>query len=1378
MKMSSLHSYQYSSNFQFLSVCQYITTLGIYFYNKNLIPLEKENQTITIINTFFKYIDQSENESVTKHELLRILLRGTDLYGGGENEILDMKYVNETYQRIISLILFSHYGDIHNYLAAIISRADNVTYYSLKETIFEHLSKNYTYKNYCSSDFVKDHLTELSIKKIFYDYIWPIFPQPQQDISIMDVNYLYAMIGLKVVRSITVNVNHFSFDTYVTIVREMIFNSIEINETNLIQDLFYAPALFFYAYKEKETFNYQMIDDTLLKEIYHTFFLHINNSVLKVIDDNFKQTLYSKLENEMKKLNSRTYIAFELLLKNCRYRNFGEISMIHVAIYKTCYHWLTKLIFFNKCDNLPELEEVYRQQFHEAGNVYNQIEKLSLERILINSKLMDVMNSEDVVVKLARPADYPQRCNLCSRVAQKMNEDIYLLFAVIKNDLTEFYALKQENSSLVLLKRSLEERKFYLQLGVNSALKVETAQFFDVLKRKNEGASAFVERVAEMKTKRFLREIYNHYHKPTGVEKFFNFLKMLIPFYSCVESIQHGETGNAVWSCSLDVISLIPLGTFAGKYVTIFKNSIITELSELQIVSKALSKLRASNSLPEAFAILSRSVMKTLINEIFTNSFIKDFTLAILKSVDPGFELTYQFTRFSLQMLTKAILKFRNTPRRAVEIANLHEQLDELLETLQRNLKTPNPDDTGLVPRIIEREEVYQVLLYFYPGGSYFFGPTCIRSFGRVAELRTIEGRLEQIPVVPQKTSEGLRYRKYIPESGQITDEEFRVQSNGLLQDDNEYVMLSPLETSESRPLQKSITNLLIEQEWRTVENTGPLDTIPFRNRDNAANYFTNEQENVLIPNRFNYFSSVTPISFQAPSSVLRVDYLSKIGPERYDFYVQLLTEFRDYGLPTIRLKKQLFRELQLACDDIAHVQLSEVPLKSTIDLWHMEIISERHIIRYLKKLQGKQFYFNDIQLVTSDIIGSVKPKPRTLSFDTIVYYRLKVDQQYGIIDLNNFNDNFRNLYVIYPDVQFTVTNIIYPETKNVIILEMDKNPLTMETWRRIQMKELKKLMRLDFTQTNRLKAIDDAAELLSSNTPLCKLSIVKYKFQDYILKLQASTSPVPTYEKLVTDIHENLIIPEIYQKYKINRGPHIDDILFQTKLEKISHGDDAIMKIKNLFQGIYKQNVLSVFHYYNTLANIRNTIRFEDYYILYSFLEKSLIVDKFTERRLLASTYRLALRQCDGESIGNAIKLYRLRSFTDDNYMIVQSFKKGKILQYGRVKEFSSNLNNERESFLTNSKIKVNNPVLYQLELKNQAGIANIDEIISRNLYLVPPTSRFIVDKVGVDVIDGRDVLVVKMHDEEVPTEERMVNIVESLNTIFESSNVKLYVD
>lgn len=1377
MESAALHSYQYSSSFQFLSACQYITTLGIYFYNQNLIPLEKEKQTISIINTFFEYIDRSGNESVTKHELLRILLRGTDLYGGNPNEILDMKYVNETYQRIISLILFSHYGNINNYLAAIISRADNLTYSSLKATIYEHLSKNYTIKDYCSSDMVKEHLSELSIKKIFNDYIWPIFPQPEHDMNIMDINYLYAMIGLRIIRSIVVNANYFSFDTYVTIVREMIFNSTSLDEAKLNQDLFYTPALFYYAYKKNKTFNYQTIDDELTKEIYHTFFLYIKNSVIMVIDENLKETLYNKLENEMGKLKNRTFLAHQLLIENCQYRHNDYITKFHIIIYKTCFHWLSRILFSRACPNLPELEKVYREQFHEVEDIYHKIEKLSLERILINSNLTEVMNSEDVVVKLARPVDYPQRCTMCSRTPQKINPDVHLLFAVIRKNLTEFYALKQGNGSLVLLQRSLEEREFYLELGINSALKVETAQFFDVLKRENEGASVFIERITELKTQRFFHEIYNHYLEPTGAEQFLNLLKSVIPFYSCVENSKKGETGSAVWSCSLDVISLIPIGTFTSKYLTIFKNSIVAELSELQIVSKALSKLRVSNSVPDAFALLSRTVIKTLINEIFTTNFIKDFALATLKAVDPGFELTYQFTKFSLKALTKTILNFRNTPRRIGEMANLREQLDELLAILERNLKTPDPDETGLIPKTITADEVYQVVLYFYPGGSKFFGPSCIKSFGRIAELRTIEGHLEPIPVVPQKTSHGsTRYRKYIPESGELADEEFELQTRGLLQDDTEYVILKPPGTSGPQQIQKP--NIPLEESRPIIESTKPIDITPFRIQERIANYLSNDHMNLLIPQRMNYFSSLTPISYQAPSTILRVDYLAKIGHERYTAYVQLLNEFREFGPSTMRLNKELFRELQLACDDIAHIQLSEVPLKSKLDLWHMEVISKRHIVNFLMKLQGKQFFFNDIQLLTSDIIGSTKPKTRTLSFDTIVYYRLKVDQHYGIVDLNNFNDNFRNLYLVYPDVTFTITNIIYPETKNVIILEMTKNPLTRQNWEAIQMRELRNLMRLEFTRTKRVDVINDAAELLSSTTPLCRLSEVRNNLKDYILKLQVSTSPVPTYEKLVVDIHANLFIPEIYQKYKINRGPHIDDVLFETKLDTIFHFDDALMKIKKLFNGIYQQNVFTVFNYYNTLANIRNIIRFEDYYILYSFLKKNLIVDKFTERRLLSSTYRLALRQCNEKLIEKPIKLYRLRSFTDDNLMIVQSYKKGSILQYGRVKEFSSNLDNECEIFLTNPYIKVKNPVLYQMELRNQAGIANIDEIISKNLYLVPPTSRFIIDSVGVNVIDGRDVMVVKMHDEEVPTEGRMVSIVESLNTIFSSSNVKLYID
>ncbi|XP_051155647.1 uncharacterized protein LOC127278133 isoform X1 [Leptopilina boulardi] len=246
----------HSLNFQFLSVCHYISSLGIIFYDKGLIQFNQRHQTIPVLNTFFKYLDDSNNEAQTKLELLQTILIGSDLYGGGENEKLDATYVDETYEYIIKITLFSHYDNINIYLSRLLSKTSSITYSNFIEFVRTEFYKKYVSKDYCLGTIQSPELNLLSRKKTFSDYILPMFPKPDNtNMNIIDEDYIYAMAGLKLVRSVLKETLYASFSDYVSIAREFDlenkYHKKEIIEIILV--LFSTPAVFIHALKENNT---------------------------------------------------------------------------------------------------------------------------------------------------------------------------------------------------------------------------------------------------------------------------------------------------------------------------------------------------------------------------------------------------------------------------------------------------------------------------------------------------------------------------------------------------------------------------------------------------------------------------------------------------------------------------------------------------------------------------------------------------------------------------------------------------------------------------------------------------------------------------------------------------------------------------------------------------------------------------------------------------------------------------------------------------------------------------------------------------------------------------------------------------------------------
>ncbi|XP_051173184.1 uncharacterized protein LOC127289349 isoform X2 [Leptopilina boulardi] len=178
-----------ATNFHFLPVCHYITYFGIFFYNNHLITLEERYQTISILNTFFEYLNNSNNnESELKLKFLQNALKESNSYGGrGKNyyKLLDAKHVNEIYQNIIGTTLFFHYGNVNGYLAELRNGNDkNITIF--KEKVYQHLLHNYTSRDYCfsSSRNQSIKLTLLAIKKIFKHNILPLFSHLEEVVNL------------------------------------------------------------------------------------------------------------------------------------------------------------------------------------------------------------------------------------------------------------------------------------------------------------------------------------------------------------------------------------------------------------------------------------------------------------------------------------------------------------------------------------------------------------------------------------------------------------------------------------------------------------------------------------------------------------------------------------------------------------------------------------------------------------------------------------------------------------------------------------------------------------------------------------------------------------------------------------------------------------------------------------------------------------------------------------------------------------------------------------------------------------------------------------------------------------------------------------------
>ncbi|XP_051168436.1 uncharacterized protein LOC127286158 isoform X2 [Leptopilina boulardi] len=1470
---------QLPPNIQYLSVCHYITTLGIIFYNESLITLNQRNQSVPVLNTYFKYLNNSNNETETKLQLLQTILKGTDLYGGGENETLDTKYVDETYQYIINNALFSHYGNINGYLAKIINKADNTSYSTLMKTIKQELFNNYTSIDYCSKTNKSPKLNFLSAKTIFFEYILPIFPEPEiKDMNIMEVDYLYAMAGLKIVKSILGESLNASFGDLISITREFDLQEAYDNETyEIMLNVFSTPALFFYASKEKETFRekYQISSNIeFWIEAYKILFSYINTRMNNFVHQFFDNIPLYKLEKEMKELKNRRLLATTILEKHCTYSHFKNHSFEFVTNYMSYSHIFVKLFLPSGCflENLPELQVVYENQFKNVRKTYNEIEKIRIKKFIVENNFEEKLNS-NITVMSARVLYDTFRTYNGPLIKKQINNDIYLLFSIQKEkNMPEFYAIKEENKNLTLLTNSGNEQNFSKAVTNLLSFPIASGEYSTILQKANENSEAFVERIAEIKTTKFVKQLMEDYKNETTKEKVFNFVKILVPFYNCIENIIAKNAEDAVISCSLDVLTLMPVAGLAAKYSTKLTNSLVTRLSEKYVISTTLSSATKFNSLFQ----IAKLITKTFSQEILTKSLLKDLSITFLRVIDPGFELINNLGKFGYQKLHKIYnIMIQKIPK-------INTNLKLLLSTMLKKLNTNMKQSTinGLIPKVLREENNYKLVQYYYPKGENFFGPTCISSFGKTAELRTIEGSSLQVPVLPVKDNMNkISYREYNPSTNEISNIKLEMGENDLLRSNMPYhnsnadrKIIPTLPGSEQPAIKGTLPtdNIPSTSHGLNLENsraTGqhivkgelPTDNIPSTSKGlNLGNsrateqhvvkkelYSTERLPNVdisemgkkeIIQRILPYFNlhedtkiikdyqifhntielnkipmkTSGTLEERVPSnnnfdnskgSEELVHYNTNNGDNKLmnsansgtseeslsdfdhfysgelggDFWARIIFGDIEYGkilLSLNDLKYEKFANLYKNKVKVLIIKMNLEKIQSIQDivdhkmpshLYFSQTIKEQNIVKYLEQLKGKDFYFNDITLLTDiphgkiELLNKVSANP----LKTEVQYQIKINSQYGLVDLAEFEKGFKNQFVVFPELEFTVENTEFINGKDFLLVKLKQKPILKTDWLQNRKNYDILLQNKEITTYERSVSIENAANLISLNTPLHRLTEMEEMLKGYILRIDPIETRVPTYEMLAKEINTRITPSEIFNEWKITNHIFIDDVLFEKSLYQVKNLEDAKKTIANIFDKTYEQNVESVFKIFNSHSN-EHSMLFEDYYVWYSHLKGTLPISLHANKRFNAALNRLALRQCDDKFIQFPSTLYFAKKYDGD---ISQSL--GNIPFYSNVEDALKNTHR------TNYVDKI---LLLELNFKNSFGIAYIDP----NYFNVPKKLYYLTDTINFNILgkveyEKENILRVIYNDFEIPKEKRMIKLVNNLNTLF-SSDTKFY--
>ncbi|XP_043484914.1 uncharacterized protein LOC122512869 [Leptopilina heterotoma] len=487
-------------------------------------------------------------------------------------------------------------------------------------------------------------------------------------------------------------------------------------------------------------------------------------------------------------------------------------------------------------------------------------------------------------------------------------------------------------------------------------------------------------------------------------------------------------------------------------------------------------------------------------------------------------------------------------------------------------------------------------------------------------------------------------------------------------------------------------------------------------------------------------------------------------SPEEEDplrkFRFNFLLKLKVQGLTILNQERDLFSNI---VNIIALEQLRD-GLNLPLELWLQEFTTNVSIANYLINLKGSTFITRDFMLVTSNPSGQVPPNlrnPQTHSqMNGInIFYYITSESLNGFVDLNQYN--IHNLYILFPNINFTVTDVRYEEIENrlSVIIVLERNDLSTISWFNI--------IKTNERNSTRMNAIKRAAKFISLNGSMATYPEAVNRLKSYILSTDTDIHNLLTYDQLAQNYLQHMLNEDFYLPWKIDNSKYINDVLYESKFyfqPDFNHCYQELMKILK----ILSKSTLSYYYnmYRTDLNSLQKKFRFEDFYRIGYLLNKKRVerLSKFFKVAVL----RLALRQCDEELNEEPIVLYQAFYVTDTPRNVYQYT--GRFVTLGSAVPCSRNLNLLLSNVLNDTS---GEEILFvfQIKINNRCRVADVyqfsrSEVKSHFLSTREHYER--IEKVEVIIGNQKVIYITVKPIKEKTKEKQIIDIVKELNDIY----------
>lgn len=496
---------------------------------------------------------------------------------------------------------------------------------------------------------------------------------------------------------------------------------------------------------------------------------------------------------------------------------------------------------------------------------------------------------------------------------------------------------------------------------------------------------------------------------------------------------------------------------------------------------------------------------------------------------------------------------------------------------------------------------------------------------------------------------------------------------------------------------------------------------------------------------------------------------------------LMIIRKFQQEGLSS--MNEDWLRALRLILEDIYNNLFETLKNKQNkpIDLWFSHTINNPSIVNFLASLKGKDFYFNDITLLT-------RVHPRKINFKNLpsssskteVRYHMKFNSRYGLVDLASFHRSFRQQYIVFPEVDFSVKDTQFFNGKDILIMELEEKPKSKKEW--IKIREMVQTVLLseygNDVDSERAKCIQKAVFVVSLRLPMKRIHESAIILKQFILKIDHSARDVPTYDMLAKDIDTSNTneIQEKYDAYRIPFNYVVDNVLYKRKRNILPSLERATQIINEIFGGNYMQEDIEPLWEKCKETADTHELTIIEYSSLHPLTQTLVNNDASLLDRKEISLLKLAIRQCDGKWMGNPITLYSFDSMKSASLNALTRLSIGGTVEINIKKELYLTVEDAWENRLQEeSSFEY---VMYQIDVQDDTALLNLTHLLQMPKASYHLSTNTFVKKYKMfrKKIRNLNVKVIKLIPKEELKETLLVSLVKNLNLIFSKYNKECF--